>query len=83
MKYHEYKKVIKEGLDEYCRAGGSLLYVALNEIMKEYIYEFDEPLPEDEKKDLIDKAHQAIRKGKDLPKGIYLKKVIFRDQKSG
>lgn len=79
MTYNEYKKVITEALNEYCKTGGSLLNIALNDIMKEYVYEFDEPLPEDTKKNLIDRAHQAMRHGKDLPRGIYLVKVIFKN----
>lgn len=78
MTYHEYKKVITEGLNEYCKTGGSLLNIALNDIMKEYVYEFEDSFPEDMKKALIDKAHQAMYQGKDLPSGIYLVKVIFK-----
>ncbi len=79
MTYFEYKKVITEALNDYCKTGGSLLNIALNDIMKEYIYEFDEPFPEDIKKNLVDKAHQAMHHGKDLPRGIYLVKVIFKN----
>lgn len=79
MTYHEYKNVITQALNEYCKTGGSLLNIALNNIMKEYVYEFEEPLPEDMKKILIDKAHQAMHYGKDLPRGIHLVKVIFKN----
>ncbi|MFV0344186.1 MAG: hypothetical protein ACK5JH_15085 [Anaerocolumna sp.] len=79
MTYYEYKKIMTEALNEYCKAGGSLLNIALDNIMKEYIYEFDEHLPEDTKKNLIDKAHQAMDLGYDLPRGIYLVKVIFKN----
>ena len=79
MTYYEYRKVITEALNDYCKTGGSLLNIALNDIMKEYIYEFDEPLPEDTKKNLVDKAHQAMHFGTDLPRGIQLVKVIFKN----
>ena len=45
---------------------------------KEYIYEFDDGLPEDTKKKLIDKAHQAMRRSEDLPEGIRLLRVDFK-----
>lgn len=79
MTYYEYKKVITDALNEYCNRGGSLLNIALNDILKEYIYEFDEQLPEDTKKNLIDKAHQAMHQGKELPRGIHLVKVILKN----
>lgn len=78
MTYNEYKKIISDAVSEYCNNGGSLLNIALNNPTKEYIYEFDELLPEDTKKHLIDKAHQAIRQEQDLPTGIRLVKVIFK-----
>ncbi|MGB8453344.1 MAG: hypothetical protein WCD89_13570 [Anaerocolumna sp.] len=78
MSYSEYKKIISDALREYCNNGGSLLNIAHNKIKKEYIYEFDAAYPEDMKKNLIDKAHQAMQKGKELPDGIQLTKVIFR-----
>lgn len=79
MSYAEYKKIISDAVREYCNNGGSLLNIALNNIRKEYIYDFDFIYPEDTKKNLIDKAHQAMQKGKDLPEGIRLTKVIFRN----
>lgn len=78
MTHSEYKKIISDALIDYCNSGGSLLHIALNVANKEYIYEFDESLPEDMKKILIDKAYQAMRRGYDLPKGIHLVKVIFK-----
>ncbi|BCJ95675.1 hypothetical protein acsn021_32440 [Anaerocolumna cellulosilytica] len=78
MTFDEYKLIITEAVKEYCDKGGSLLNIALEEINKEYLYEFDEPLPEDLKKHLIDKAHQAMKKERDLPPGIRLSKVIFK-----
>ncbi len=79
MSYAEYKKIISDALREYCNNGGSLLNIALNNIKKEYIYDFDAAFPEDTKKNLIDKAHQAMQRGKELPEGIRLTKVIFRN----
>lgn len=79
MTYTEYKKIISDALTEYCSKGGSLLNIALDNIKKEYIYEFDHLYPEDTKKNLIDKAYQAMRIGKDLPSGIRLAKVNFRN----
>ena len=79
MKYNDYRKIITEAINEYCTNGGSLLNIALNDVNKEYIYEFSEEFPEDIKKNLIDKAHQAMRKNIDLPEGIKLIKVIFKD----
>ncbi len=78
MSYGEYKKIISDALSEYCNDGGSLLNIALNHIKKEYVYEFDGNFPEDTKSNLIDKAHQAMQKGRELPEGIRLTKVIFR-----
>lgn len=78
MSYIEYKKIISDALREYCNNGGSLLNIAHNKIKKEYVYEFNSVYPEDTKKNLIDKAHQAMQKGKELPEGIRLAKVIFR-----
>lgn len=77
MTYKEYKKIISDAIINYCNDGGSLLNIALNNTKKEYIYEFDNLLPEDAKKRLIDKAHQAMQKDSDLPQGIRLVKVIF------
>lgn len=79
MSYAEYKKIISDALSEYCSSGGSLLNIALNYIKKEYVYEFDGDYPEDTKSYLIDKAHQAMQKGRELPEGIRLTKVIFRN----
>lgn len=79
MSYNEYKKIISDALSEYCNGGGSLLNIALNHIKKEYVYEFDCDYPEDMKSNLIDKAHQAMQKGWELPEGIRLAKVIFKN----
>jgi len=78
MTYEECKKIISNAVADYCNSGGSLLNIALNVANKEYIYTFDHKLPEDVKQKLIDKAHQAMQKGHDLPKGIRLVKVIFK-----
>ncbi len=78
MTYNEYKEIINDAISDYCNQGGSLLNIALNSPIKEYIYEFDEMFPEDTKKNLIDKAHQAMQKQIDFPPGIRLIKVIFR-----
>lgn len=79
MTYDEYKKIISDAIADYCNGGGSLLNIALNIANKEYIYTFDSMLPEDGKQKLIDKAHQAMQKGHDLPKGIRLVKVVFKN----
>ncbi|SHO51385.1 hypothetical protein [Anaerocolumna xylanovorans] len=78
MKYQEYENILKEALLEYLQSGGSLVDAALKDIPKEYIYEFDKKYPEDTKKQLIDKAHRAMRMKKDLPEGIRLVKVILK-----
>ncbi len=79
MSHAEYEKIISDAVREHCNNGGSLLNIALNNIKKEYVYEFDYTYPEDMKKNLIDKAHQAMQNGKELPEGIRLTKVIFRN----
>jgi protein associated with RNAse G/E len=61
MTYNEYRTIINDAVKDYCNSGGSLLNIALNKSLKEYIYEFDEKLSEDAKDNLIDKAHQAMR----------------------
>lgn len=78
MTYDEYKLIINEAISEYCSNGGSLLNIALNNPLREYIYEFDEILSEDVKNKLIDKAHQAMQKEEDLPLGVRLIKVVFK-----
>ncbi len=78
MKYQEYESILKEALLEYLQDGGSLVEAALKDMPKEYIYEFDEKYPEDIKKQLIDKAHRAMRVKKDLPDGIRLVKVVIK-----
>lgn len=77
MIYNKYKKLITDALIEYFENGGSLVYLALHDLNKEYIFEFDEPLPENEKGILIDKATKAIEEGKDLPENIELVKIII------
>lgn len=81
MTYDEYKIIISHALDDYCNKGGSLLKVALNIYDNEYIFEFDDDYTDENKKSLIDKAYKAMEKGKDLPSGIRLSKVIFRRNK--
>lgn len=78
MNYKEYKKIINDAITEYCNNGGSLLNIALNNPVKEYIYDYDEQLSEDAKVNLVDKAHQAMQKGEDLPSGIRLVKVVIK-----
>lgn len=78
MKYHVCEEILKKALLEYLQDGGSLVDAALKDIPKEYIYEFDDNYPEDTKKQLIDKAHRALRMKRDLPEGIQLVKVILK-----
>ena len=78
MTYEEYRKIICDALSKHCKEGGSIVNVALNNTCKEYIYEFDKGLPEDTKKMLIDKAHQAMNRGESLPEGIRLMEVNFK-----
>lgn len=78
MTYEEYKIIISDAITEYCNKGGSLVDIALNNPLREYIYEFDEILSEDAKEKLIDKAHQAMQKEEDLPPGVRLVKVIVK-----
>ncbi len=77
MTCNKYKDFIADALIEYCENGGSLVYLALHDLNKEYIFEFDEPLAEEEKKILKAKAKKAIEEGKDLPKNIRLVKIII------
>ena len=70
--------IISHSLEDYCNKGGSLLKIALNIYDKEYIFEFEDDYSEDLKKSLTDKAYKAMEKGKDLPKGIRLSKVILQ-----
>jgi len=79
MKYQACEELLKEALLTYLQNGGSLVDAALKDIPKEYIYEFDEKYPEDTKKQLIDKAHRAMRMKKDLPEGIRLVRVILKN----
>jgi len=78
MTYEEYKNIIADGLLEYCRNGGSLVYLALHDLEKECIFSFDKPVTNNEKKWLIKEAYKAIREGKDLPDGIRLEKIIIK-----
>jgi hypothetical protein len=78
MTYAECKKIIDDAVTEYCNNGGSLLNIALNHTVKEYIYEFDTLLSEDTKEKLIDKAHRAMQREEDLPPGIKLVKMVFK-----
>ncbi len=77
MIYNKYKKLINDALIEYFENGGSLVYLALHDLNKEYIFEFDEPIPENEKEILIDNAIKAIEEGKDLPENIELVNIII------
>ncbi len=78
MTYEDYKDLISNALLDYCKNGGSLVYLALHDMKGEYIFSFDEPVSESEKKDLIAKSCKAIRQGRDLPPGIRLKAVIIK-----
>ena len=77
MTYKEYKNIIEYSLLEYCKNGGSLVYLALNDLKKEYIFTFDESLSENEKMKLINRSRKAIILGKDLPPNIKLEKVLI------
>lgn len=77
MIYNKYKKLINDALIEYFENGGSLVYLALHDLNKEYVFEFDEPIPENEKEILIDNAIKAIEEGKDLPENIELVNIII------
>ena len=77
MIYNKYKKLINDALIEYFENGGSLVYLALHDLNKEYIFEFDEPIPENEKEILIDNAIKAIEEGKDLQENIELVNIII------
>lgn len=77
MTYDEYKKIINDAVSDYCHRGGSIINVALNTANKEYVYEYDEEMPEDMKLRLTDKAYQAMSRSEDLPSGIRLVRVNF------
>lgn len=80
MVYNKYKDFINDAIIEYCENGGSLVYLALHDLNKEYIFKFDESIAEDEKENLKNKAIKAIEDGKDLPPNIELKKIIIRQE---
>ena len=80
MVYNKYKDFINDAIIEYCENGGSLVYLALHDLNKEYIFKFDESIAEDEKENLKNKAIIAIEDGKDLPPNIELKKIIIRQE---
>ena len=76
MEYIEYKDILDQALLDYINSGGSIYYIT--NTVREYIFSYEnENLPDDNKKNLSDKAVQMILKRKDLPKGIRLEKCIL------
>ena len=76
MEYAEYKPILDTALTDYVKNGGSVYYMA--DALKEYIFSYEEnPIAEDHKKNLHDKAIQAIIRKDKLPKGIKLEKCIL------
>lgn len=80
MKYEEYKKILDNGMVEYINSGRSTFYIG--NVIKEYIFDYEnELLPSDSKKNLSDKAMQAIIARKPLPEGIRLVRCIWHERK--
>lgn len=80
MKYEEYKKIIDDGMVEYTNKGYSTFYVG--NAIKEYVFDYeDKMLPYDSKKNLSDKAMQAIIAHKPFPEGIQLVRCIWHERK--
>lgn len=80
MKYEEYKKILDDGMVEYVNKGGSTFYIG--NAIKEYFFEYEnELLPSDGKKNLSDKAVQAIIVHKPLPEGIRLVRCVWHERK--
>lgn len=76
MEYIEYKDILDQALLDYINSGGSIYYIT--NTVREYIFSYEnENLPDDNKKNLSDKAVQMILKRKALPKGIRLEKCIL------
>ena len=64
MKYSEYKDILDQALLDYINGGGSIYYIT--NTVREYIFSYEnENLPDDNKKNLSDKAVQVCttRKG--------------------
>lgn len=78
MTYIECKKIINNSLADFCNSGGSLF--KLNNLIKEYVFRFDiEPMADDHKKILSDKAIRCILSGSDLPPNVQLEHIIYRE----
>lgn len=76
MEYIEYKDILDQALLDYINGGGSIYYIT--NTVREYIFAYEnENLPDDDKKNLSDKAVQMILKNKALPKGIRLEKCVL------
>lgn len=76
MEYSEYKDILDQALLDYINGGGSIYYIT--NTVREYIFSYEnENLPDDNKKNLSDKAVQMILKRKALPKGIRLEKCVL------
>jgi hypothetical protein len=78
MTYIECKKIINNSLADFCNNGGSLF--KLNNLIKEYVFKYDiEPIAEDHKKILSDKAIRCILNGLDLPPNVRLEHINYRE----
>ncbi len=76
MEYTEYKKIIDKGMIDYLNGGGSVFY--MGSATKEYVFSYEnENDAADHKKNLSDKAVQAILRKGTLPNGIRLEKCIW------
>lgn len=76
MDYLEYKKILEEAMVSYVNSGGSVYH--MTEVIREYVFSYDnEPLSEDAKSRLENRAVQAINNMQPLPPGIRLKKCIW------
>lgn len=78
MTYNKYKDFITDALIDYCENGGSLVYLALHDLKKEYVFKFDESVAKDKKENLKVRAIKAIEDGKDLPPNIKLEKILIK-----
>ena len=68
MDYLEYKKILEEAMVFYVNSGGSVYH--MTEVIREYFFSYDnEPLSEDAKSRLENRAVQAINNMQPLPPG--------------
>lgn len=78
MKFSECRKIINNSLADFYNNRGSLF--KFNNLIKEYVFKFDiEPMADDHKKILSDKAVKCILNEQDLPPNIRLEYINYRE----